>query len=353
MSTKIYNGYKINNLSAKELKDFVDELKAKFEKMYKEKFVNTLCLNMVSFLDNLTKLDEEYKNTKDSSKIEKELIELHQKQIPTERVVNMHLMNKYSIPTIEEVLKDFDGYLGSCIGCFYQEVSNISIGRDIARMPNPISFNCDMCIYPLEDKILLQAFGDLDTYFQNICYSRKKVDKEFCKKYGLVFYGYWNNTEKPNNVTKKEWDIRCIEWNQVLKGIGIPIENGLLLTIVHREPFIDNLMLGLINKNKTLFKKMIPSFEDRVNVVAETIVKSKYVNEKMEEKNLDKSDYFEICEISGEFKKKIQEKDSTLLEEISKKELELKDVLKPINIDTLINSIFDYCPNYYKDKVKN
>ena len=76
----------------------------------------------------------------------------------------------------------------------------------------------------------------------------------------------------------------------------------------------------------------------KLGVVGDYDIIRKYVNEKMEEKNLDKSDYFEICEISGEFKKKIQEKDSKLLEEISKKELELKDVLKPINIDTLKNN---------------
>lgn len=353
MSTKIYNGYKINNLSAKELKDFVDELKDKFEKIYREKFINSFSLHMVSFLDNLSILDEEYYYTKDSSKIENELKDLYFHQIPAQRIINRHLMKKTLNPTIDEVLKYFDGFFGSCIEVFYNEVSNLSICKDIAEIPNIDSFNCEMCIYPLEDKILLQAFGDLDTYFQNICYSRKKVDKEFCKKYGLVFYGYWNNVDKPKNVTKKEWNIRWEEWNQVLKGIGIPIENGLLLTIVHKQSFLDSLLLDLMNNNKALFKKMIPSFKSRVNLNAEKIVKNKYVNEKMKEKNLDKSDYFEICEISGEFKKKIQEKDSKLLEEISKKELELKDVLKPINIDTLKNSIFDYCPNYYKDKVKN
>lgn len=349
MSTKIYNGYKIKNLTTKELKEFVDELKDKFEKIYREKFINSFSLHMVSFLDNLSILDAEYKYTKNSSQIEKELKDLYFHQIPVQKIVNRHLMKKPLNPTMDEVLKYFDGFWGSCIEVFYNEVSNLSICKDIAEIPNIDSFNCEMCIYPLEDKILLQAFGDLDTYFQNICYSRKKVDKEFCKKYGLVFYGYWNNIEKPNNVTKKEWNIRGEEWNKVLKGIGIPIENGLLLTIIHKQSFLDSLLFGLMNNNKTLFKKMIPSFKSRVNLNAEIVAKNKYVDEKVKERGLDKDDFWEISDVKKEFKNKLKENDSYVLDLISKEEDIMETILKPISVDTLENSIFDYCPNYYKE----
>lgn len=42
---------------------------------------------------------------------------------------------------------------------------------------------------------------------------------------GVQEYAYWNNSDRPDNVTKTEWKARRDAWDRVLPGAGVPAES--------------------------------------------------------------------------------------------------------------------------------
>ena len=79
-----------------------------------------------------------------------------------------------------------------------------------------------MAILPVEHRVLLMAFAEQQEYL-TLLY----------KKDYLEYYGYWNNTDPPENVTEKAWAHREKIWNEALKKDGIPSQNGFSVDLHH------------------------------------------------------------------------------------------------------------------------
>lgn len=68
---------------------------------------------------------------------------------------------------------------------------------------------------------VLYLYDMKNYYFGYDFYSDVKIDYE---KYGFEEYMYYNNTDKPDNVTEKQWEKRSKEWNIALESNMIKID---------------------------------------------------------------------------------------------------------------------------------
>lgn len=101
-----------------------------------------------------------------------------------------------------------------------------------------VDFDFNVSLLPLPDKTLLIPFGE-----------NAKCRKIF-QKYTQE-YGYWNNCDKPDEISDEEWEQRRHDWDLVLPGIGIPKENGPVRYLVDSKNIVKYIPLDEIKKDIT------------------------------------------------------------------------------------------------------
>ena len=161
---------------------------------------------------------------------------------------------------------------GKAIGRKYPEMKDRSIlsylwcdfcnrirEMEKTRQRDPeIDFNCEISIQPLKNKILGIIYGE--------CIKIKEAwfNKEFIKE-----YGYWNNTDKPEGITDKQWERRCVDWDKALGERGIPAYTGLSAKITDNSYVLD-------------FDNLkFPSYKDRLEEAAKSLIWSKKLKSEM------------------------------------------------------------------------
>ena len=275
MSTKIYNGYKLPNMSLLELKEFTDKLRGEIRKTCNKMFYDKAALIITNIIDSSYVCSKE---------------KLFKKYNIKEDEMNFSLFFK----TWDTINK-----------------KNKKISKTQER--NPLfDFSCEICLIPIEDKILCLYFGEAKEYL-NTFTSFKEISS----------YYYYNNVDKPEDVPEEEWKQREKDWAKALPGIGIPSENGFIVELNKDIPFIELGMLEEIIRN-------IPSFEARVNKTAI----EKAINDNVKDESYDdyskvydwlKTDEGQLC--LNENKKELEK---ILPKEITKEILtsNIKDLLR-------------------------
>lgn len=168
MSTTIYNGYYLPNMSLLELKKFCNKLDIKRRKVLTE-FVKEYFLKMcITFTDNII------------------------------------LEPKNNDFGLEKCLKDEDlfSYL---FFKFVQQIKKDSESKEFGFF----DFKMTICFIPQSDKILALLYCN-----------NKKLSDLFISNEIVSEYCYFNNTDKPENISYKEWKKRKIEWENALTSIG-------------------------------------------------------------------------------------------------------------------------------------
>lgn len=115
------------------------------------------------------------------------------------------------------------------------------------------NYSCSCIVYPLSaNKTLILLFSRVP-----------KMAEKFSKLSFLKNYEYFNNTDKPKNVTKKDWEQRLKDWDKVLggDGYGVPLFCGYQFTLS------DN-TIQYYNWEKILnFQLSFPTLEERADVL--------------------------------------------------------------------------------------
>ncbi len=71
-----------------------------------------------------------------------------------------------------------------------------------------------------------------ETVFLGIVYTESsKWFRKWLKMPGVSEYGYWNNTDPPDDVSEEEWENRGKVWNEVLGSSGVPATSGFTIDI--------------------------------------------------------------------------------------------------------------------------
>lgn len=181
MSTKIYNGILFNTTDFYKIEQFLLKMKGELSELAKQEFLKVVARETQYALIYLQTdvylgyiLDTEHLN----------VIKEHPEKVAEKVFVFLRRMMKtnQTAKTIMEYERDVD-------------------------------FNFSVALYPLKEKVLGM-----------ICTDDPTLKKHFMSQNEVSEYGYWNNTDQPNDVSDTAWDQREKDWEIALPGLGIPKE---------------------------------------------------------------------------------------------------------------------------------
>lgn len=224
MSTKIYNGYRV---FADNLDEAISNLKF-FKKEIKEALYNMALDNF--FLSSISMLDTQVlNNLVFSEEVRKESNKKN--KIDDNNSANYHTYMK-----------------------ILEEVSN----KDNSEENNK-SYEVYVMLYPtqLKDKKTGKNY-----YLFLYC-----GEKRFDLKSDVIFsdyaknveeYAYWNNTDAPEEVSKKQWETRRKDWHEVCLNLPYEqIEEEAIKVIISKQ---DKLLM-LMHEDQDKIKKALADFQ--------------------------------------------------------------------------------------------
>ena len=249
MSTKIYNGYKISKMNLSELDSFCIDLRNKIFEKAKELCIQKIAITSSRFISSLF--------LESFDDFPKEIIESSE---------------KYTVLFAARKIY---------MGILQQEDT----------------FKCSFVFYPFK-KDILATFHSTVAEFTDIFEQSEKVKE----------YGYWNNTDKPENVSDKEWNKRKKDWDTIFNRnknfYSIPIKNGFLCDIINKDDYynlfsyfsssISNEYDKNLNEYMQKILENVPSFEKRINEAATDRSLSYYINNVINKNNsIDYKDFIQ------------------------------------------------------------
>jgi hypothetical protein len=101
-----------------------------------------------------------------------------------------------------------------------------NVNKDVSNMVrSPFDPDCNLCIYPYNNEFYARSFCDrVSLIVKNSLDFLEHMEEieEFC---------YYNNTDKPDNLSDKEWSNRECIWNNIMSADTNYIGNFVLLEI--------------------------------------------------------------------------------------------------------------------------
>jgi len=178
VSTKIYNGYRIDKCSLSELQAFCMRLRDRMEQVYEMLYASKVMKEAVDIIDEGALLNAGLYVRRD---IDKEVL----------RAID----NPKSSP------------LWSAMWMVHERSNKI---KETMKRDTAYDFDCQITFIPKKDKILAMIFTEqrlLEEVFSGhlSIAAPRQVHK----------YGYWDNSDKPDCVSEEEWDKRAQDWDDV------------------------------------------------------------------------------------------------------------------------------------------
>lgn len=180
---------------------------------------------------------------------------------------------------------DINDTIGELYDKYQNEINDSK--KNNLRVSN-VDFSASCCLFPCGRKTLILFYSDNNSILE-LWDSLDYIHE----------YHYQNQTDRPNNITNREWNLRRKNWNKVLggDGWGIPAHNGYVFTFTFIDaPFYYDLKID--------FKDYITSDTIRANY----LLHNKFVDEKYkiiknnEGYEFKTSDYFKIMDEWKEWK---------------------------------------------------
>ena len=218
MSTKIFTGFKFNTTDFFEVREILASYREEVSEIVEEKMSSFLIIRSVEMFDH--NMVEGNENGKDSF-YTKAYFELLDRQ---------------------------------------REIKKTDV-RDPA-----VDFEVSVVVLPFNGEFYGICYAESDKFY-NLLLKDKRVSE----------FSYWNNTDRPKKITKKEWDARAKIWDGIFEKNSIPAEAG-FTQIIHSGGAIP----AMSNVEK-LWRKFCPSFEERVDRWAE----NEYLNERVKGEKID------------------------------------------------------------------
>lgn len=246
MSTKIYNGYKIDGaMSAYEMMDLLRNLSDDCTELCKKLYDKEVAKLASLYLDTYAVFGEEKAS-------EEVLDEYHYDSAPLFKVGDLYLFVR---DLVEQHSK-----------------SNSIFHTDF-------DFKCEVKLFPLEDKTLFILYTEKSEYLSLINGDyNNELECKANKCNAISPYEYYNNADKPNEITEEDWDLRRNEWN---KALGKD-ENGLRFTLA-KIPYTYNIDM--------VIKYIEDRYEERLDLMSRNKVSREFlIAHKEEFKDMDVSE---------------------------------------------------------------
>lgn len=217
MSTKIFNGYKIDsNMSAYSLINLMNKLNKDCQDICNDLYHTEVAKFVSLCLDTKLIFGEDEMNNETSFKY---------KYKPSKWATDL---SDY----IDELVEQ-------------HESSN-------ERNQNHFDFKCKVKLLPIKDKTLFLLYAEKNEYLDLFGYTDKEDIEYNSKKYPKISpYMYYNNSDKPKHISNEEWDIRREEWDEALRNN----ENGFIYNLT-TTPSILNIDI-VIKKIEDMHEKRV------------------------------------------------------------------------------------------------
>jgi hypothetical protein len=196
MDVKITNGYILPAMSLTELHSFAQEFRKKIRQLSKQLVVERLGNMVMGYIDFVS-LPEEKRRY---------FTEMNRQFFLTKGALNHSpLYTAYSK---------------------MQEMEQRIIQEKIKKPE--YDFLCDLIFFPADNHVLVMLFAEQKAYVE-----------AFKQMPGVRPYSYWNNSEQPEEISKKDWNIRGKHWEDAVGYTGVPSLEGLSVSCYTLLPFID------------------------------------------------------------------------------------------------------------------
>ena len=228
MSTKIYNAYKFKeNLSTEELNNTINLWRKMCKTIVEKEYAKIILRKYTSLIDMKLIYGDKKIN---------ELLELNKEKPNMIQILTALKNEKY-----RELL--------FYIHMYYSDIINKESQSHIKNI-----LTCEMTIHPLKNKTIFMLFGN-----QNLINMIEQQDI-------VKDYHYQNQTDKPDEISDKEWDERCMDWNDAIGPDYIPINHGLSATIINKNDD-EFSFLNQYTKVNGISEDLFPTIKQRIQSV--------------------------------------------------------------------------------------
>lgn len=276
MSVKLYNGYRLSNTNILKINDFCSYIKEQIKEIARKKYYQQIAIRFTEALDTISYL--KYLNEEEKLNNFIDLLIKGSKNISSVR--DNYILNN-TIPD-----NDIQDKILSVV--INNKYHNDIIQADLTHEnDNDLDYSYSICLMPYNNnEVLFTAYGkELNNLLSNIINSNNDEDISIVNKYGLSYFGYWDNVDADKSCTREEWLQRKEMWNKVFeKGNGIPLYAGLAIDLFD---FRSELNLRLILSNWDEFQKYLIKKDIRTEEKAKDILKDKYTDEKYKSIGID------------------------------------------------------------------
>lgn len=113
----------------------------------------------------------------------------------------------------EEDVDARDGYFTCAILRLLERAAKI---EQTQRRDAAIDMSCEVVLLPHVSGLYGIAYTE-----------HRAIENAFFASGGIERFAYWNNTDRPDDVTEDDWASRGRLWHELLQGSGVPAECGL------------------------------------------------------------------------------------------------------------------------------
>lgn len=179
-----------------------------------------------------------------------------------------------------------------------------------------VDFGFEVSLLPLKQ-------GKHSSFLLGIYHTEQEKFAEALKaKHWFIEYGYWNNSDRPDDVSKAEWARRKKDWDTALPGAGIPSMHGFNFTLVSNDLILPPRLEDILH--------MQPSVSDRAKAIAQDLLWKEWAKGKEIEK-----DATSVVHEMMEFESSVLRKDAPRRAEYDSLRAEWETKLKPFTVADL------------------
>ena len=140
-----------------------------------------------------------------------------------EQIIDSRVLdNLHNQVEIEEKRYGKAARMGSPLSIAHWSIYERQKQIKISNLRDPlVDFSFNLIVIPIKGKVLAIYYTEQNEYIEALMYMGEVSE-----------YGYWNDSDKPAELTEEEWQTRREDWDIALPGIGIPADNGFDIQLI-------------------------------------------------------------------------------------------------------------------------
>jgi len=210
---------------------------------------------MTEQTQNKLHLDNGFKfRTDDFLVIHKAICDYRKKLAPIVKEKGARIIASLATNVIDLCSCGLDGIVPENTVPYSFALRSVKIRSDVVeatQLSDPdVDFSCSVVVLPCDFGVFGLFYSD-HVEFRDIWFRKTIVER----------FEYWNDGEKPEEISDADWKLRSEQWSSALRKFdGVPSMNGFLAECVGKYDYVV--------KDMNMLLEYIPDFESRVSEMA-------------------------------------------------------------------------------------